>query len=1064
MRSLLCLGLVVLSAHAQSTIRFGQLNVEDGLSGGEIFSILQDHQGYMWFGTPGGLNRYDGLSVVLFRNDSRLSEFPRGNSFGEMIQDSAGLFWIATWEGGLQTFDPYTATFTFYQHNPADSSSLADNRIQSLFVDRQGCTWLGTFMAGLELVVRRGDGRLEFRHFHTRNSGLSSDRVWSVHQDIDDRIWIGTDRGVDTLDTQTGKIGSVLPELQRQPENDRKVYCVRPDHQDWMWIASHGRLYRRHMRTGQVETADRLLQKTGSEPIRVRTIHESRSGDLWMGTFRHGLIRLNSSRSNVEYFPHEEDNPWGITDEFVRVIYEDRGGMIWIGTGSQGVNTWDPRKRFLHYEFRRGRPNGLRHDDVTAIVEDRSSRRLLWIGTYGGGLHRFDPVTEAFEVFQNEPGRPASLVDDRIRTLLLDRQGMLWVGTTAGLSRFDPAVRRFTNEFAGLPAARINAIVEDAAGGLWIGTDGSGLYRREPSTGRFEQLRRATDSTLRSDFISALLLARDGALWIGYTDQGLSRLDPNRRAVTHYDTRSALASNEITTLYESSSGELWIGTSGGGLHRRDASGTFSVYPGADGGAAYGILEDGIGFLWIGTTRGLARFDPITGRFRNYTLSDGLVCRGFMTRPYTPCRTTSGEIFWGGNNGMNRFDPREIRDNLVPPKIVITNVRLLGQSLTYEGFHALSETVQFKPRDNFITFEFAAMDFANPKRNQYYYRLEGLDESWHFAGNRNVANYTNLDPGKYRFQVRASNNDGIWNEEGSSLDVTIHPPFWKTWWFSTLMVMVALLSVWGTIRWRVHRIEKTRAELEILVRRRTVELEQKSRMLEELNDRKNEFLGIVAHDLRNPLGGIIGYVRLILTELHESSESVREARGDLQTVLQAAEAMSHLISSLLDLAAIESGKLHLDRQPDDLQRLVKECERLHRRYAEQKGIALIVEDRRLPEVRLDSHRMREVIDNLLSNAIKYTHPGGRVHVSCEAVPTDILMHIEDSGQGLSDADLEKAFTSFGRLSAKPTAGEPSTGLGLAIVKKIVELHGGRVWVKSQLGRGSTFSFSIPREQK
>lgn len=1048
-----------------STIRFGHLNVEDDLSSGSIFSIYQDRQGFMWFGTRAGLNRYDGHSIALFRNDT----YPGSRiSYGDIVEDSTGKFWIATWPGGLHVFDPETGEFTAYRHDPSDSTSIADDRVQCLFVDRQGRMWLGTFMEGLDLVVKDGS-RVVFRHFRHRDdgSGLSHNRVWTVSQDAGDRIWIGTDFGADTLNPSTGKIGAALPDILRKPESDRKVYSIAADREGWMWIASHTRLYRWNSRTQRTEIADPLIQKTF--PIRVRALREDRSGYLWLGTFRDGVVRLDPSRQHAEYYPHEEDNPWGLTDEFIRVIYEDRAGTIWIGTGSQGVNICDPLKPFFHYEYRRSRPGGLQHDDVTAIIEDRTTPNVFWIGTYGGGLHRFDRATENFEVFQHRSERPHSLIDDRIRALCQDRRGHLWIGTTEGLTVLHPATRQFTTylESSGISGRRISTIVEDPAGDIWIGTDGFGLSRWDSETGTFENFKHedGNHQSLPSDFISVLLYTRDGSLWMGTTDRGLSRFDIERRSFTNFIYESGrengLTSNEITALFESTAGVLWIGTNGGGLNRYDAErGTFTSFYGADGDMAHGILEDPQGFLWVGTSRGLARFEPASGRFRNYGLNDGLVCRGFTDRTSYPCLSSSGEILWGSVNGMNRFNPRHLRDNPHPPKIVITDVRLFGRPSLQPERSFWRERVEFGYRDNFLSFEFAALDFANPLRNAYRYMLDGLDETWNDAGNRNVARYTNLDPGKYRFRVQAANNDGVWSEQEAWLDVVIHPPFWKTWWFRSLLVIAGIVLIWALYRWRVRQIERARARLETLVRRRTVELEQKTRMLEQLNDRKNEFLGIVAHDLRNPLGSIIGYIRLILTDLRDNAISVSQAKGDMRAVLQTAEAMSHLISSLLDVAAIESGKITLDRHPDDLTSLLHECERLHRRYAEQKNIQLVIDGDRVPEVSFDRARIREVIDNLLSNAIKYTHPGGSVRVSCDATDREIVMHVADTGQGLSAMDIESAFVSFGRLSSRPTAGEPSTGLGLAIVKKIVELHGGRVWVESEVGRGSTFSFSIP----
>lgn len=1076
-------------------VKFEHISTEQGLSHGTVYSIFQDSKGFMWFGTLVGLNKFDGYHFTVYLPDVSDSNSLPINSTGGIYEDDRHRLWIATWGGGLVRFDPETEKFTTFRHDPKNSKSISDNRVQCVFGDAKGRLWIGTFAGGVnELDLSRDS--VSFNHYQhdpSNPNSVSHNRIWSIGGDSSGSIWIGTDEGVSRLDPQTGHITRFDHDTKNPSSiSHNRIYVVYCDRSGSMWFGTHDGLNRYDRKRNE-------FQRYNRDPVNpnslgdngIRAICEDKAGNLWIGTMANGLTRIDSQRKKFTRYGGDPSSAYALSQEFVRVLYEDRSGVLWIGNGSKGLNKLDLKKNFIHYEKN---PNSrvpnteLSHEDVIGFCEE--DENIIWIATYGGGLNKFDRRTETFEFYKHDPSNPNSVNDDRLRVIYKDRKGRLWVGTSMGLDRFDPKTKRFIhfkndpNNKNSLSANRISSICEDAAGLLWIGTDGGGLNCLDEETMIFTRYQNETDSpaSLSSNLVSYLFLDREGRLWIGTDEAGLNRFDPSTRTFERFifdrNNPKSINSNNITGIYQDRSGLLWIGTNGGGLNRLDiATKTFTHYDQANGlvnNVIFGILEDDFGNLWVGTSRGISRFTPpfnsqldkgrIRGVFRNYDITDGLINKGFNERAAYPLRTKSGELYFCGINGFTRFYPENIIDNDQIPKVEITSFKKFEKEIEFDRTAPDYRQIQLSYKENFISFEFAVLDYANPSRNQYAYKLEGFDADWVYSGNRRYASYTNLEGGNYVFKVKGSNNDGVWSSEGSFISLSVHPPIWKTWWFRICFLIFLSVSVFALLKFRVHQIELQKLTLEKQVVQRTLELQQKKEELEKINELKNEFLGLAAHDLRNPLTSMIGYLKLLIQDLETQTLDPHAAIGDLQSMLRASENMSKLITDLLDISAIESGKINLDLNQEMMMQILDECAKLHRRSAQQKNIELVLENNEfIPILMVDKSRISEVVDNLVSNAIKFTKPGGHVKIQCNVRQSEVVTQVQDSGLGLNENDLKNVFFSFKKLSARPTGGETSTGLGLAIVKKIVEMHGGRVWVESEKGKGSTFSFSLPINQ-
>ncbi len=836
-------------------IRFEHISLEQGLSQSVVLCILQDSKGFMWFGTQDGLNRYDGYEFTVYKHDPENPNSLSDNFIQSLYEDQSGALWIGTNGGGLDRFDRETEQFIHYQHDPNDPHSLSNNQIWSVYQDQAGVLWIGTFGGGLNRFDRETEQFIHYQNDPDDPHSLSNDIVLPIYEDREGMLWIGTyGGGLDRFDRETEQ----FIHYQNDPDDphslsDNAVCSIYEDRAGVLWIGTQdGGLNRFDRDTEQFIH----YQNDPNDPHSlsnndVHSIYQDREGVLWLGTVGGGLDRLVLSdaegfdRDTAQFIHYQNDlnDPHSLSDNTVYSIYQDQAGVLWIGTFGGGLNKFDrSTERFARYQTDPNDPHSLSDSTVWSIYQDQAG--VLWIGT-NGGLNRlvlsdaegFDRETEQFIHYQNDPNDPYSLSDDQVWAIYQDREGVLWVGTGAGLDRLVlsdvEGFEREPEQFIHYPTDNsVFSIHQDPEeeGVFWIGTWGGGLGKFDRETGQFTYYQNIpTDAhSLSHNTVGSIYQDREGVLWIGTHGGGLDRFDRETEQSIHYQNDPndpySLSHNLVLSIYQDQEGVLWIGTLGG-LDKLDGeTETFTHYREKDGlpnDVVYGILEDDHGNLWLSTNRGLSRFDPQTETFTNYDVGDGLQSNEFNQGAYY--RSSSGEMFFGGINGFNAFYPDRIKENFYVPPVVLTSLTQGGEEIDLgKAVESVTE-VTFSWPNNFFGFEFAALSYTQPEENQYAYMLEGFEEDWNYLGTRRFGRYTNLPGGTYILRMKGSNSDGIWNEEGVSMTITIVPPFWETWWFRGVIALLLVGSVLGGYRLRVRSIEARSREFENQVANRTQEL-------------------------------------------------------------------------------------------------------------------------------------------------------------------------------------------------------------------------------------------------
>ena len=968
----------------QDDIEFEHISIEHGLSHVAVYSILQDRQGFIWFATLDGLNRYDGYDFQVYRSDPEDTNSLTDNEISVIYEDRAGDLWIGTWNSGLNKFIREKEQFIRYKHDPDNPNTLSGNSVRSIYDDRFVSLWIGTWGGGLCKFDRENEKFECYKHDPNNPNSISHDIVWTVNEDNDGDLWIGTyGGGLNRYDRENDK----FIRYQNDPENPNSlsndwVLAIYEDSSGNFWVGTGG---------GGINKFDRDEEKfihyknNPDDPNSISYNHvaiitEDQSKNLWIGTWGGGLNKFNPEKGTFLRYLSQPDNPNSLSDNYVRSVYEDRSGVIWVGTLSGGLNKFDMGKKvkFIHYQNDPDNPNSLSYNGVSSIYEDQFG--CLWIGTYYGldvldrktntfihhkfdskdphslsssyivaifedsfgvfwigtykGLNKYDREKDLFTRYQNDPDDSTSLSHDMVQTIFEDRFGVLWIGTAGGLNKYDRENERFIqyrasyttypplifsiidslneHDFALASILKVgdNAdstlvfeilektkclIVSIGEGSLkeiwdfgwiegdeivwkmdpdktkWIGgayknriqiavftleprkyslhfqTDDSHSYSawNAPPPKNPEQwgiqvfpiseiLAEDVESNLNdymaevnsitNDFVTALIEDQDGDLWI-VTGNGLNKFDREKEEFIHYkyspDDPFSSDSIGVSSIYKDKSGLFWIRTYGKGLYKFDIEKeSFTQYTEKDGlicNTIFGLLEDDYGNLWISSYKGLAKFNPSTGTFRKYDARDGLLSHWFNPGAYF--KSNSGELFFGGNNGFDIILPCP-DDQHIPP-IVITDFQIFNKPVVIADDSPLQKSItetdmiQLSYKEKVFSFEFAALHFVSPQNNRYAYIMEGFDEDWNYIGARRFCSYTNLPAGRYTFRVKASNCDGIWNEEGTSIAIIITPPLWKTWWayciYFILLISTSFLTI---LRFkRKQRVKLAQAEVD-----------------------------------------------------------------------------------------------------------------------------------------------------------------------------------------------------------------------------------------------------------
>jgi signal transduction histidine kinase/ligand-binding sensor domain-containing protein/CheY-like chemotaxis protein len=1073
--------LAALTRYSQG-ITFGHVPPDAGLSQSVVTDFVQDDLGFLWLATQDGLNRYDGTEFRIFKEDPAATISLRGNSVTSLDKAPSGEIWIGTNDGGLNRYDPLTGQFSAFLNDPQNANSLSENSVAAVDVDSAGIVWAGTSNRGLNRLDPRTGQVTRYVSEPSDPNSLSTDNILAVLCDANGFVWVGTGGGgLDRLDPATGAF-SHYPSDPNDPQSlgDSFVQTLYLDRQGTLWVGTFiAGLDRLDVQTGRFtrfvhDPADPASLGHNS----VASVFEDRTGRLWVGTAGGGLHLLDRKTGRFTRYQNDPGEPTCLSNNSVMSIFEDNSGMLWFGTFGSGADTYDPyRTKFSLVRSRPGYAGSLSSASVWGILEDEQG--VLWVGTNGGGLNRFDPATATWKYYQNDPADAGSLADNTVYAVYQDRQGTLWLGTPLGLERFDRATETFKHY--ALPL--ILTIFEDREGGFWLGSGAALIaFNRQTGAARFFTHDPQNPYTLSSNAVYTIMEDKQGRLWIGTTNGGLDRYDQATQRFQRYvrdaQNPSSLSSNTVLDMIQTQDGTLWIGTAGG-LNRFDPEGgTFTAFREAEGlpnDYVYGILEDGQGDLWLSTNKGLSRFDPRTLSFRNYDRSDGLQSNEF--NQFAHLKNRQGVMFFGGVLGLNVFHPDLIRDNPFIPPIAITGFQIYGrpvpvgpESPLERPIEALS-SIRLPYSDRYFQLSYAALHFSSPEEIRYAYILEGLDEEWTEAGNLHLANYTNVPPGNYVFRVKATNSDGVWNEQGAALRIAIPPPFWQTTWFRILVAAGAIGMISSLFVVRIRSVERQRERLETQVLERTHELREAMGELERAkvaaeaaSQAKSAFLANMSHEFRTPLNAILGFTQIMARDRRLPADQ----QEDLQIIHRSSEHLLGLINDVLEMSKIEAGRTMLNRHAFDLHRLLEGLEEMFAVRAESKGVALALDlDPEVPRyVRSDEGKLRQVLMNLLGNGVKFTALGQVVlRVRAASAPdgrgAEVSFAVQDTGPGIAPDELDRLFVPFGQTSSGRLSQE-GTGLGLAISQQFVRLMGGEIRAHCELGEGSTFEFDLPVE--
>jgi signal transduction histidine kinase/DNA-binding response OmpR family regulator/ligand-binding sensor domain-containing protein/HPt (histidine-containing phosphotransfer) domain-containing protein len=1045
----------------------------------------QDQYGFLWLSAADGLQRYDGYGFM------KVPDAQSTNSIGHIIghsltTDRAGRLWIGA-DDSLNRYDPATGSLTQYRSQNAACGTVGISH--DITEDQDGVIWLATDdgVTALDPVTSKTTC-----HRPRYTPGVGETRVIATVPVNDGTLWITSSEGLYTLDRRSGK---VIRHIELETQSGRKFICMgfpsRPFQDSsgmlWVGLSSGGDLASVDVASGEVTVY--AFQNGGLAPNAssgVVSIQEDHDRALWLGTDKLGLVKLTPDRTQAIWYQSNPDDPDGLRGDLVVGLFRDRDGSFWSTTKAGSVYRFDTeRSRFRSYRHQQAGPQSLGKGSVTAayaedpdtlwigtdrglnrvdrktdqvtqvdqpvfargvsaIAKDRSGN--LWLGTRGNGLVRFDPGSGRYKTYTHDASNPRSLNHDRVTALRVDGSGSVWVATDFGLSRWEPATDDFTIfRSQGRSLVQYRSIAEDASGALWLATLSKGVERFDPRAGTF----RSFEAELRAahppghDRVNSVHVDRAGTVWVA-TFRGLGKLDPRNATFTSYGSRSGLPADTVV----------------------------------------GILEQDDGRLWVSTPNGLSRFDPHAETFTNYHASDGLLTDRFAA-PVVAEKSSRGEMFFGSQKGLVAFFPGQVVERKTTLPVYLTDFRLSGEPVL-PGIAPLKQPIwsaaslELEPR-SIVSFDFAALNYVDPARTHYRYRLDGFEAKWNETDSaRRSATYTMLPTGDYTFLVQARGTRGDWNESAFPLRIRVPPPWYATWYFRAVIAALLLMTLWLAYRLRVRQLhrrfeialharldERARVAREVAegleqrVLERTEELARARHAAEASTRAKSEFLANMSHEIRTPMNAILGMSYLAL----QTGLDARQ-RNYVDKVHRAAESLLGIINDILDFSKIEAGRLEIEDIPFKLGDVLDQLAMLVGMRAEEKGLELLFAlPPRLPTALVgDPSRLGQVLLNLSNNAVKFTERGevtvAVAETAREGQSVTLRFEVRDTGIGLAPEARARLFQPFSQADASTSRRYGGTGLGLAICRHLVERMGGEIGVDSETGRGSCFHFSVP----
>lgn len=1035
-------------------VRFDHLGIRDGLSQSTVYTITQDQQGFMWFGTQEGLNRYNGYEVKIFSNTPGDETSLSSNWINKLVTGKNGTLWVISQDRVLHKYNAETENFKRYPLDPIENVLRDDP--YDIITTRDGHVWVASILG-----LFRFNPQTETWRTYTKESGLTDVRATAFFLDRHDQLWVGHATGLSTYDPKTDTFTKIEHNQQHSDHILHQTpFAITEDPSGRLWVANNtGLEYLDRDRKHWNAVATDFFSGDPSDSRSIADLTVDRKGSLWISTTE-GLFQLNLNTLKVKEYQHNPDDPDSLANSNVYMTYLDRGKTLWIGTFI-GLDRIDRGGLpFRHYRTERDDPNSLGNLLVWNLYEDRSGH--LWVAT-GKGIDRFDRTTGKVDHYTADPNNPNSLSSDIVTDLTQTQDGLIWIVARNGLDYMEPdkpgIFKHLSNDTFSKQNIGISKIETDQSGLIWLATS-RGLFSYNHLTKEVKSRQHDKDDpeSLSNNGVQDFHITSNGSVWVG-TTMGLNNFHLPEGAMRRYYNDpvdpQTLSDNRISSVLKDRNGMVWVGTASHGINRLDPESgkviRISDKQGLPSNAVNAILQDKNGKIWFSTLRGITSINATTLEITSYFLHNGLQSEEFNTGSAF-MSPRSGELFFGGTNGFNAFFPDQVQINQTRPTPMITGFLLNNSTLSFgEGDPPilnkpinLTENIELTYTQRFFALEFSGSHYADPSSNRYAYMLEGVHDDWVYVdASRRYAPFTSLSPKTYTFKVKAANKDGIWSEEIASLRINVLPPPWRTWWAYTSYVIIILAGI-------VAYVAATRRKL-----KRERNLNERLRQLDRMKD---DFLANTSHELRTPLNGMIGIAESLL--VGAAGPVNQKLASNLDMIVTSGRRLTNLVNDILDFSKLKNRNLKLIRKPVDLHALTEVVFTLSKPLVGSKKLELvnaIAEDS--PMVDGDEDRLMQIMHNLVANAVKFSE-SGTVRVICEPVESWLSITVEDSGIGIPPDDLERIFKSFEQVDGSTTRGYGGTGLGLAVTRQLVELHGGTIKVTSELGVGSKFTFTLP----
>jgi len=1138
-------------------MKFDRIKLEDGLINEYVLSIYKDSKGFMWFGTYGGLDRFDSYSHKRYALEVDNNYGVKDDAFHCIYEDTHGIMWFGT-QGGLCRYFREKDTFIFFSHNINDPYSISGNNVRQILQDEKGIFWIATYGGGLNKFIPDSNKFYSYKNNKNDPHSIPSDQVNTIYIDSKKNFWVGTENGIVCFDKEHGKFQSFKEKTGISDQlGGTIISSVYDDHKGNLWIGSwDDGFFVYNFNANTLKNVNLIPGcKNCKKNFNVRAICGDDKGNVWLASMGLGLINYNSETGKFRVFINDAFDRASLSYDLVWSVYVDNMGIVWSGTAGSGICTLDPNNhKFKLYGQERDNPNTISSNYVTSLFVDDAND--LWIGTELKGLNRLNRKTGQYTHFLSEP----NLNIGAVRSFYEDENHFLWVGTDGGVFVYNEKreqVRHYknipTNLFS-ISSHPIEKICKDKLGNVWFATWNNGVYvlpkdellKNNTDDARFINYRHIAEDTnsLASNIVWDVHSDKFNNLWVG--DEGaLDKFDFKSKVFIHYKIRI------VNALFEDNDG-LWVSTFGSGIYHIDLGKDKVTYLGYSSLANAGIIRDLKHNLWIPSEKGLYLINPERHYSFLFSEKDGL--QGNRNNQKANALAPDGTIFIGGFNGYNSFLPEEIHTDTTQPKVIFTdlfiNGKLVSQGMSGPNSQVLhksllyTDTIKIARNQNNFSFEYAALQYSGAHDLKYRYKLLPYDTSWYYtSAAQRRAIYTNLNPGSYQLIVGSTNRDGLWSNRDAQMTIIIEPAWYQTLWFKIIMIVIIILFVLMIFSFRLKQIKLRNVQLEMLIDTRTKELsvknillskqtnelseintilEEKQQQIElqteelitmntelneknallvdqadflreantlleesrqhtqeqaeelmaqkeelervnielhELNATKDKFFSIIAHDIKNPFGTILGFTELLKMNFSKWTE---EKKLQIVEILDTtAQNVYELLENLLQWSRSQRGVIEFIPEEIKLEDQISYVFKLLKNTAEEKEINLIssAPDSNI-NVFADPRMLHTVLRNLIGNAIKFTKIGGSVQVKVEIQNKNALIKVIDNGIGIPKDIISKLFRIDSHHTTEGTSNERGTGLGLILSKEFVEKHGGRIWVESEEGKGSTFNFTLP----